>query len=111
MKTETEGIAGYLTRYKNLLVIGQIGQRVCECYDFAQLTEIEMMKRVHLRKNLMQYGRAMTIVTYSKIGLMLWTNQEQWAEFHLANILDTLVGRGDCTELQLSLSDEFAEER
>ena len=83
------GSETYLTRCGNLLVIGQIGQRVCECYDFAQLTEVETTKRVHGGKNLMWYGRAMTIVTYSKIELKFWTYQEQWAEFHLANILDT----------------------
>ena len=105
------GSETYLMQCGNLIVIGQIGQRVCEYYDFAQLTEIEMTRRVHLKGNLMWYGRAMTIVAYSKIELQFWVNQEKWAEFHLANILDTLVGRDDCTELQLSLSDEFAGER
>ena len=101
----------YLERYGNLIVIGRIGQKVCEYYDFAQLVEIETTKRVDWRRNLLWCGRSMTIAACNKIGWRLSMIGGTLEEFHLANILGTLVERDDCIGLRTNEGDECVEER
>ena len=101
----------YLRQYGNLIVSGRFGRKVCEYYDFAQLVEIGVTKRVGWKKGLLWYGRSMTIAACNKIGWKFLMIGETLEEFHLANILGTLVERDDCIGLRTNEGDECVEER